>query len=162
MEKNSFVTVIERQSELEFIASRGFKTPAQFVFNAWTKPELFSQWWAPKSMGAKIISCAMDVRIGGGYRIEFGQPNSDQPMAFFGSYSEVEQNSRLVWSNDESGVGALTTLTLEEKDGITFLVLHERHPTKEACDDGFSGTAAFMPEQFEQLEALLKSSLMAA
>ena len=31
---------------------------------AWTKPELFKRWWLPKSAGPKLLSCALDVRVG--------------------------------------------------------------------------------------------------
>jgi uncharacterized protein YndB with AHSA1/START domain len=44
----------------------------------------------------------MDVRVGGSYRLVFGHPASEQPMAFFGKYIEVTPPSRLVWTNEES------------------------------------------------------------
>ena len=55
-------------------------------------------------------------------------------MAFFGRYIEVTPHSRLVWTNEESDDGAVTTVTFEEKDGKTLLVLHELYPSKEALD----------------------------
>ena len=128
--------------------------PARIVFEAWTKPELFMRWWAPKSMGVPLLSCEMDVRTGGRYRLEFGQDASNS-MAFFGKYIEVIPNSRLVWTNEESDDGAVTTVTFEEKGGKTLLVLHELYPSKEALDAAGTGAADAMPEQFEQLDELL-------
>jgi uncharacterized protein YndB with AHSA1/START domain len=58
------------------------------VFEAWTKPELFKRWWAPKSTGVPLLSCEMDVRVGGKYRLEFGGDASNS-MAFSGKYIEV-------------------------------------------------------------------------
>ena len=151
--KNS--TTVERKSERELVITRSFNAPARIVFEAWTKPELFKRWWAPKSTGMSLLSCEMDVRVGGGYRLEFGHAASEQPMAFFGKYIEVTPHSRLAWTNDESDDGAVTTVTFEEKGGKTLLVFHELYPTKEALDASIEGMEGGMPEQFEQLDELL-------
>ncbi len=148
-------TTVERTSERDLVITRSFNAPARIVFEAWTKPELFKRWWAPKSTGMSLLSCEMDVRVGGGYRIEFGHPASERPMAFFGKYIEVTPHKRLAWTNEESADGAVTTVTFEEKDGRTLLVFHERYPTKEALDASIEGMEGGMPEQFEQLDELL-------
>jgi uncharacterized protein YndB with AHSA1/START domain len=147
-------TTVERKSDLDLVVTRTFNAPAHIVFEAWTTPDLFKRWWAPKSGGMTIVSCDMDVRVGGGYRLAFGHPASEQPMAFFGKYIEVNPNKRLVWTNEESADAAVTTLTFAENSGKTLLVLHECYPTKEALDDGISGMEC-MPEQFGQLDELL-------
>ena len=146
-------TAVERRSERELVVTRIFDGPVRLVFDAWTKPDLFKLWWAPKSMGVPLLSCEMDVRTGGGYRITFGHDAADS-MAFFGRYLEVSPPSRLVWTNDEGG-GAVTTVTFEEKDGGTLLVLQELYPSVEALDESFVGMEDAMPEQFEQLDELL-------
>src|SRR5678816_147613 len=91
-------TTVRRKSERELVVTRTFNGPGRIVFEAWTRPELFRRWWAPKSSGATLLSCEMDVRVGGGYRLEFGHEASKQPMAFFGRYIEVTPHSRLVWT----------------------------------------------------------------
>jgi uncharacterized protein YndB with AHSA1/START domain len=148
-------TSVERKSELELAVTRSFDAPARIVFAAWTRPELFQRWWAPKSGGMTILSCEMDVRVGGGYRLQFGHPAFEQPMSFFGKYLEVIPNARLAWTNEESDGGAVTTVTFEEKGGKTLLVLLERHLTKEALDNSIEGMEGGMPEQFGQLDELL-------
>jgi uncharacterized protein YndB with AHSA1/START domain len=147
---------VERRSDRELVVTRTFAAPAHIVFEAWTRPELFIRWWAPKSMGVPLLSCEMDVRAGGRYRLEFGQDASSS-MAFFGRYVEVVPHSRLVWTNDESEEGAVTTVTFEEKGGGTLLVFSELYPSKEALDEACAGMEGGMPEQFEQLDALLAS-----
>jgi uncharacterized protein YndB with AHSA1/START domain len=148
-------TTVERTSERELVVRRTFKAPARLVFEAWTKPELFKQWWVPKSMGMFLRSCEMDVRVGGGYRLVFGHDASNA-AEFFGRYIEVTPHSRLVWTNDEGGDdGPVTTVTFEEKGGKTLLVLHELYPSKEALDAAGTGAAAAMSETFEQLDELL-------
>jgi uncharacterized protein YndB with AHSA1/START domain len=147
-------TTVERKSERELVVTRTFNGPVRIVFEAWTKPELLKRWWAPKSTGVSLLSCEADVRVGGRYRFEFGQEGSE-PMAFFGRYLEVTPRSRLVWTNDESDDGAVTTVTFEEKDGKTLLVLHELYPSKEALDGAIAGMEGGMCETFEQLDELL-------
>ena len=151
-------TTVKRRSDCELVVTRSFDAPARIVFEAWTKPELFKQWWAPKSTGLSLLSCEMDVRAGGKYRLEFGHAASEQPIAFFGRYIEVTPHSRLVWTNEESEGGAVTTVTFEEKGGKTLLVLHELYPSKEALDEAIAGMEGCMPEQFDQLDELLVAS----
>src|SRR5829696_6681493 len=140
-------TTVERTSERELVVTRSFNGPARIVFEAWTKPELFKQWWTPKSMGMSLRSCEMDARVGGKYRLEF-EPDG---MAFFGTYLEVTPHSRLVWTNDEGGEGGpVTTVTFEEKAGKTLLVMHELYPSKEALDAAGTGAADMMGETFTQ------------
>jgi uncharacterized protein YndB with AHSA1/START domain len=149
-------TTVERKSDRELVATRTFNGPARLVFEAWTRPELFPRWWVPKSAGIKVHSCEMDVRVGGGYRLLMGCGDAE-PMAFFGRYLEVVPASRLVWTNDESGdAGAVTTVTFEEKDGKTLVVLSDLYPSKEALDEAIgSGSTSCLPETFEQLHELL-------
>jgi uncharacterized protein YndB with AHSA1/START domain len=147
-------TTVKRRSERELVATRTFDAAARLVFDAWTRPELFKIWWAPKSSPVPLLSCEMDVRTGGGYRLAFGQDASNA-MAFFGKYLDVSPPSRLVWTNEESDDAAVTTVTFEESDGRTRLVLHELYPSTEALDEAFAGMEGAMPEQFEQLDELL-------
>ena len=118
-------TTVERKSDLELVVTRTFNGPARIVFEAWTKAELFKRWWVPKSIGVSLLSCEMDVRVGGTYRLVFGN-DASKPMEFFGRYIEVIPHSRLVWTNDEGDEGgAVTTVTFEEKGGQTLLVMHD-------------------------------------
>ena len=145
-------TKVERKSDRELVVTRTFDAPPRIVYEAWTKPELFRRWWLPKSMGMSLRSCAMDVRVGGSYRLEF-EPDG---MAFFGTYREVTPPSRLVWTNEEGGEGGpVTTVTFEEKGGRTLLVMHELHSSKESLDAAGTGTADATVETFAQLDELL-------
>jgi uncharacterized protein YndB with AHSA1/START domain len=146
-------TTVERKSEREVVVTRTINGPARLVFEAWTKPELFKQWWVPKSLGLTLVSCEMDVRVGGRYRLVFSVQGAE--MAFFGTYREVTPHSRLVWSNDEAGdAGQITTVTFDEKAGKTIVILHELYPSKEALEEGIGSTDA-LPETFDQLEELV-------
>ncbi len=146
-------TQVERKSDCELVVSRTFDAPARIVFEAWTQPELMKQWWVPKSMGMELLSCEQDVRVGGAYRFVFRHGASGS-MAFHGKYLEVVPPSRLVWTNEESDDGPVTTVTFEEKGGKTLLVMHERHPSKEAFEAN-AGAADGLSESFDQLDELL-------
>jgi uncharacterized protein YndB with AHSA1/START domain len=149
-------TTVERKSERELVITRTFNAPARIVFEAWTKPELLKRWWTPKSFGITFISCVADARTGGTYRFVFSHPDFEQPMAFFGTYVEVTPYLRIVWTNEESPDGALSTLTFEENGGKTLLVLHELYPSKQALDDALaSGSPGAAGEQFELLDEIL-------
>jgi uncharacterized protein YndB with AHSA1/START domain len=150
-------TTVERRSDRELVVTRTFNGPARIVFEAWTRPELLKQWWAPKSFGITFISCEVDVRTGGAYRFVFGHPSSERPLEFFGKYLEVTPHSRLVWTNDEGGEGgAVTTVTFEERGADTLVVLHDLYSSKEALDGAIaSGSTSGFGESFEQLDELL-------
>ncbi len=146
-------TTVERTSEREVVVKRLFDGPARLVFEAWTKPELFKRWWVPRSFGLNLLSCELDARTGGRYRLVYGQEGS-KPMEFHGKYIEVTPHSRLVWTNDESENGAVTTVTFEDQGGKTLLVVHDLYPSKEAFE-AEHGMEDAMGETFGQLDELL-------
>jgi len=145
------VTKVERKSDREIVVERSFDAPVHLVFEAWSKPELFKRWWVPKSMGMTLRACEMDVRTGGGYRLDFGDG-----MEFFGRYLEVTPPSRIVWTNEEGGEnGSITTVTLTETDGKTLLVVSELFASKEALDADGGGASDALRETFGQLDDLV-------
>ena len=148
-------TTVQKTSDREVVVTRTFDAPARLVFEAWSKPELFKKWWVPRSMGMTLRSCELDVRTGGKYRLVFGDDPAN-PMAFFGKYLEVVPNKRIVWTNEESGDAAsVTTVTFEERDGKTLLVMSELYPTKEALDEAGTGAQDALHETFGQLDEVL-------
>jgi len=152
------VTTVKRKSERELVVTRTFNGPARIVFDAFTKPELFKRWWVPKSAPIKLLSCEQDVRVGGTYKLVFAAGDSE--MAFFGTYTEVIPNERLVWTNDEGDAGqSITTVTFEEKNGKTLVILTELHPSKEALEEALKGSSeeSMVNETHRQLDELLVS-----
>jgi len=147
-------TTVERTSDRDVVVTRTVNGPARLVFEAFTKADLFRRWWVPKSMGMKLLSCDMDARVGGTYRLVFD--HSPEPMAFHGTYVDVTPHSRLSWTNEEGGAaGPVTTVTFEEQGGRTLVMLHERYPSKEALDAAGTGAQDAMTETFGQLDELL-------
>lgn len=143
-------TTVERRGDREIVVTRWFDAPARLVFRAWSEAELFRQWWVPRSFGMTLHECEMDVRTGGTYRLNFGEG-----MDFHGRYLEVDPPSRIVWTNEEGGdAGAVSTVTFEEVDGRTLLVMTEVYPSREALDAEGGATEA-THETFAQLDELL-------
>ena len=149
--------IIERTSDVELIVTRIVGGPPRLVFEAWARPELFKRWWAPASFGVTIVSYEADVRTGGTYRLEMGQPSSERTMTFHGRYLEVLPDARIVWTNEEGGEdGPVTTVTFEERDGATLVTVCDRYPSKEALDDAIaSGSTGGWSEQLRQLDVIL-------
>ena len=149
-------TKIERTSDQELVVTRNIDGPRDAVFEAWTDAELFRQWWVPKSYGLKLLSCEIDARVGGGYRLTF-DTGAAEPMAFFGRYLEVTPPTRLVWTNEEGEEGTVvTSVTFQDHGAGTRLVIHDRYPSKEALDAAIaSGATSWNPETFDQLDELL-------
>jgi uncharacterized protein YndB with AHSA1/START domain len=150
------LTTAERKSERELVVTRTVNGPARLVFEAWIKPELFRRWWVPRSFGLNLLSCDLDVRVGGKYRLVFAHGESGT-MEFYGRYLEVTPHSRLVWTNEEGDGGeVITTVTFEELDGKTRLVVHDLYASKEALDAAIaSGSTGGMSEQLDELDELL-------
>src|SRR5262245_53898187 len=148
-------TTAERKSERELVVTRTINGPARIVFEAFTKAELLKRWWVPKSSGLSLLSCEVDARVGGRYRLVF-RHGASGTMEFYGRYLEVTPHSRLVWTNEESDDGgAVTTVTFEEKAGKTLLVMHDLYPSKEALDGALAGMEGGMRETLEQLDELV-------
>lgn len=154
-ERKGDPTTVARKSDRELVVTRTFDSPAQAVFDAWTRPELFKLWWAPKSMGAVLSACEIDARTGGGYRITFG--HGSESATFFGQYLEVTPPSRLVWTNEESDDAPVTTVTFEDQGERTLLSLSELYKSAEPLAEAVAGMQAMSAEQFAQLDQLLAS-----
>lgn len=146
-------TIVRRTSDRQVTVTRIFDASPRIVFEAWSNPELFAQWWVPKSIGIPLRSCEMDVRTGGTYRLEFGK-DAESTWAFFGKYLEVVPPARIVWTNEEGENEAISTVTFVEQAGKTLLTFTEVHPSKEALDESLGGMEG-TPEQFAQLDAVL-------
>lgn len=152
MEETKNKTTLERPSDREVVVTRTIDAAPHLVFEAWTKAELFRRWWVPKSYGLNLVSCELDARVGGQYRLKFLHEGST--MEFFGTYLEVTPPSRLVWTNEEGDGMTVTTVTFKEANGKTQLTVHDLYPSAEAVDNGSTGA---MPEVLQQLEELLLS-----
>ncbi len=85
---------------------REFDAPLQLVWQMWTDPELFKQWYGPNGMS--VPTAEMDVTVGGARKIcmAMQSPERSMSMWFTGLYKEVNAPHRLVYTEsmcDEAG-----------------------------------------------------------
>lgn len=153
-------TKISTPSETEIRIEREFDAPRQLVWNAYTQPELFSQWIGPRREQSTVME--MDVRVGGGYR--FRMDTSDgQEIEFYGEYLEVFEPVSLASTFSFSLMSELPPsidrLELEELDGgeRTRLVAISTFESRELRDGMLeSGMETGVVEGYEQMDELLE------
>jgi uncharacterized protein YndB with AHSA1/START domain len=88
------------------VIERSFAAPVAVIWEMWTNPDHFKEWYGPD--GATIPVANMEVRVGG-FRLvgmEMQTPQGPMRMWFTGEYLEVVENQRLVFTEsmaDEKG-----------------------------------------------------------
>ncbi len=120
---------------------RTFAAPRERVFRAWTDPAELSRWFAPTDEHTtKVI--ALDVRVGGRYRVEMHSPSGNVHIVV-GTFREVRPPEKLVftWAWEGKDMGeTLVTLEFRDRAGSTDLILtHELFPTQELRDEHSRG-----------------------
>lgn len=131
--------------------TRTIRAGRQDVWDAWTRPEHMKKWSCPAPGGAKEVTS--DLRVGGSFAIRMVVDGKAHNA--FGTYREIDEPSRLVytwdWEEEEGAMGeTLVTVEFNEVDGGTEVVLrHEGFPVEEArkgheegwnaCLDNFEG-----------------------
>lgn len=140
---NSGKAVVTTIGDKQIEVVREFDAPRHLVYRAYTEPELIKRWWAGRR--ATVTSVESDLRVGGNYRyaarakeaFEEGFEASLQEVAFRGTFEEVVENERLVYTEifeAQPQEEALTTVTFEENDGRTTLRMMIEMSSTEARD----------------------------
>jgi uncharacterized protein YndB with AHSA1/START domain len=151
-------------SDEQILITREFDAPKEFVYKAWTTPELVMRWWAGHR--GEMTSVEMDVRVGGKWRYVMLAGGAHE-IAFHGEYREVLPQERIVNTEvfEMSGADAvpeadapLVTATFAERGGRTTLTLLTETSSKELRDMIInSGMEGGMQEQMDLLEQLATS-----
>ncbi len=149
-------TTLTLPSARELVITHEFNAPRKLVYAALTTPEHVKNWYGPRVM--KMVSCVMDVRVGGKWRFVTLAPDGSE-HAFSGEYHEIVPLERIVNTERYEPMAEheyLATLTLEERGGKTFLrnVLSYQ---SQADRDGHvnSGMEPGMRETYQRLDELL-------
>lgn len=109
-------------SDRELVLTRLIAAPRWKLFQAWTRPELVVQWFAPRPWST--ARAEMDVRPGGTSLVVMRSPEG-QEFPNPGVYLEVVENERLVvtdaytdaWTPSEKPFMTLV-LTFEDETGL--------------------------------------------
>jgi uncharacterized protein YndB with AHSA1/START domain len=139
--------------------TREFDASRERVYQAFTVPDLFAEWYGPVRFPAQRDSVQIDPRVSGSQR--FAMVSEDDPSfrtEWDGRFTEVVENELLASSGSWSGVPGQADLweshlrvELQERDGKTRLVIREGpHPT---------GTADLGRQAWEMMLAKLETLL---
>jgi uncharacterized protein YndB with AHSA1/START domain len=112
--------------------SRTIRADAERLYQAWTDPKKLMHWWRQEADGWEFASAAIDLRVGGRYRLAMTAPDG-KVHAAVGVYRQIERPLRLVftwdWEEPTRSVGD-TLVTVEFRENGTnvteVVVTHER------------------------------------
>lgn len=155
----------------DIVISRTYDGPRELLWNAWSDPSLFEQWWGPKAFTAPHIE--IDFRVKGKFLYCMRGPGLDGATTDFwntGEYLEIVPMEKIVssdgFSDDEGNMvpasyynmpgdwplRLMLTVTFEERGNETVMKLrHTGIPEEmaEACEAGWG-------ESLDKLEEVLK------
>jgi uncharacterized protein YndB with AHSA1/START domain len=117
--------------------TRFIRSNRQTVYDAWTKPEIFSKWWGPADH--IVTDVVLDAQEGGALSFrDDALPHAAVPPGFprtmtgSGVYTEVVPGERLQFTMKASwnpGEESLITVTFRDaEDGTEIAILHEKLP----------------------------------
>ncbi len=137
---------------------RVFDAPRERVWNEWTEPESFADWYGGPECDVPLSSVSMDVRPGGGWRLTMFAPPNRRRIDWRGEYREVEPPERLVFTvTDQPGDDAfeLVSVVLTDLgDGRTEMLFEQRGSmTPEEYERATQGWGKFFDRMQERLAA---------
>ena len=114
--------IVDKETKTVSI-TKEFAAELSLVWDAYTKPELLDQWWAPKPWESRTKF--MDFKVGGRRFYAMVSPEGDERWAiqkytsitpktnfkFFNAFADVDENPELPGSDWD--------LNFSEKDGMT-------------------------------------------
>ncbi len=120
----------------ELNIERTFNTSVEKLFEAWCKPEILQQWFAPGKM--TVPEASADVREGGSYRIVMHDSDENSNHIVGGKYQKVIANQALEFTWQWEGNPIATKVALVFKalsDNTAQLQLtHTEFANQEDCD----------------------------
>jgi len=115
-------------SDREPMISRVFDAPRALVFKIWTEPAHIKHWWGPR--GYTTLSCAMDLRPGGAWRVESRHTDGSE-TAERGVFREIVEPERLIfthaWEGEDGKPGheTLVMVTFADLGDKTRMTFHQ-------------------------------------
>jgi uncharacterized protein YndB with AHSA1/START domain len=136
------------------VIERTFEAAVDLIWQMWTQPEHFKQWYGPK--GFTVPVAEMELHVGGKRLICMASPDGSMKMWTTGEYKEIVPNERLVYTEspaDEDGnvvspsamgmpdgypTTTEVTVQLEELGGRTKMVMtHAGMPATSGAGGGW-------------------------
>lgn len=107
--------------ELDLTVSRLIKAPRSLVWDAWTNPKSFKQWWIPAPALCRVRD--MDLRPGGSLRTEMSEDGGPFGPHLDACFLSIEPQSRIVFTN--ALVGGWRPA---EQPMMTAIITFDEHP----------------------------------
>jgi uncharacterized protein YndB with AHSA1/START domain len=141
-------------SEDAVVIERTFEAPVDLIWQMWTDPEHFKNWYGPTGFTVPVAD--MELRVGGKRLVCMASPDGSMKMWTTGEYVEIVPNERLVYTESQAdengnvvspaamgmpeGYPATTEVTvlLEDLGGRTKMVLmHAGMPADSGAGGGW-------------------------
>ena len=138
--------------------TRVFDAPRERVWQEWTEPERFADWFGGAEADVPVATVSMDVREGGAWRATmFFGPNRVESQ-WHGEYQEVRPPERLVVTMSDQPDGdsyELIIVVLNDLgDGRTEMLFQQRGDMRpEEYDRAGKGWGKFLDRMDERLAA---------
>lgn len=128
---------------LALVVRRTIRASAARLFEAWTQPAQLRHWWGPE--GVVCIEAAVDLRVGGRYRIANRLPDG-KVLWIVGEFEIIEAPYKLVYSWAlEPASGPTERVTVQfrpQGDATEVIVTHEGVPSlaiRQRHEQGWDG-----------------------
>jgi uncharacterized protein YndB with AHSA1/START domain len=142
----------------ELEVRRTYPAKKEAVYRAWTEKTALSKWFAPSDEYTTIVH-ALDVRVGGSYRLEM-KHTSGKSHILTGTYREIVPNEKVSFTwrwDDKSMEDTLVTVDIREKGELTEVILTHRLFENEATRDdhkkGWTGCLERLAAKIENIES---------
>lgn len=146
-------------SDREVIISRVLDAPRKLVWEAMTNPKHIVNWWGPNGFTTMIEK--MDFRVGGEWKYMMIGPDGTRfPNHMV--YKEIIPLSKLVSDHgDGERVWFEGTVSLQDTDGGTLVILRHLFPNKESRDEVVEkyGATEGGKQHLAKLETYIKENL---
>ena len=135
---------------------RVFGAPRERVWQEWTEPERFADWFGGSEAEVPLATIAMDVRPGGSWRATMFADPGRREIRWKGEFREVVEPARLVFTiSDRPGDDAyelITVVLTDLGDSRTEMLFEQRGSmSAEAYKRAGSGWSTFFDRIAERL-----------
>lgn len=128
--------------------NRMLDAPRERVWDAFTHPSLFSQWWGPE--GTTNVDVGIDANVGGRFAYRMHLPPNEArggvDVGVNGEFTDVEPHRMLGYTYQWEGQALVTQVFVELEDrpegGTEITVRHEGLPNTEFADYEAGWTAS--------------------
>jgi uncharacterized protein YndB with AHSA1/START domain len=136
--------------------TRVFEAPRERVWQEWTEPERFADWFGGTESEVPLSTVSMDVRPGGSWRLTMLADAGRREIRWKGEYREVAEPERLVFTitdqPDEDAYELVSVVLTDLGDGRTEMLFEQRgHLPPEVYEGAEQGWSVFFDRIAERL-----------